>query len=147
MNTTSATNAQQQQQQQQQAEASCYALLLDWGSRVGVLALLLSFAAYLFGILTPHVALEQLPSVWNLPLSAYLESTGTPTGWGWLALAHRGDLSNLIGISLLAGCSLPALLGLIPLYLQRRDYAYAAICALVVTVLVLAASGLLTGGH
>lgn len=142
MNTTSATNAQQQQD-----EASYYALLLDWGSRVGVMALLLSFAAYLFGILTPHVALEQLPSVWNLPLSAYLERTGTPTGWGWLALAHRGDLSNLIGISLLAGCSLPALLGLIPLYLQRRDYAYAVLCALVVTVLVLAASGLLTGGH
>ena len=142
MNTTSATNA-----QQQQVEASRYALLLDWGSRVGVLALLLSFAAYLFGILTPLVPLERLPSVWNLPLSAYLESTGTPTGWGWLALAHRGDLSNLIGISLLAGCSLPALLGLIPLYLQRRDYVYAALCALVVTVLVLAASGLLTGRH
>jgi len=142
MNTTSATNA-----QQQQAEASLYALFLDWGARVGVMALLFSFAAYLFGILPPHVPLEQLPSVWNLPVSAYVERTGTPTGWNWLALAHRSDLSNLIGISLLAGCSLPPLLGLIPLYLKRRDYVYAGICALVATVLVLAASGLLTGGH
>jgi len=144
MNITNATNA---TNAQQQAEALRYAMLLDWGSRVGVMFLLLSFAAYLFEILTPHVPLEQLPSVWNLPVSAYLESTGMPTGWDWLALAHRGDLSNLIGISLLAGCSLLPLLGLIPLYLQRRDYVYAGICASVVMVLVLAASGLLAGGH
>jgi hypothetical protein len=132
---------------EQQAESSRYALLLDWGTRVGVVALLFSFTAYLFGWLQPHVPLEQLPQVWTLPVHAYLQHTGTPTGWGWLALASKGDLSNLIGIALLAGCSLPPLLGLIPLYLQRRDYAYAGMCAFVATVLVLAASGLLTGGH
>ncbi|MDO8767985.1 MAG: hypothetical protein Q7K57_04655 [Burkholderiaceae bacterium] len=142
MNTTNSTPP-----QPQQAEASRYALWLHWGTRVGEVTLVLSFAAYLFGILQPHVPLEQLPSVWNLPLATYLQRTGMPTGWGWLALAGEGDLSNLIGISLLAGCSLPPLLGLIPLYLKRRDYVYAGLCALVVTVLVLAASGLLTGGH
>lgn len=142
MNTPSPANA-----GLQQAEAARYALLLGWGTRLGVLALLLSFAAYLFGLLTPHVPLEQLPEVWSLPVSEYLQRTATPTGWGWLALVHTGDLSNLIGIALLAGCSLPPLLGLIPLYLQRRDYVYATLCALVATVLVLAASGLLTGGH
>jgi hypothetical protein len=133
--------------QQQQLEALRYANLLDWGARLGVVALIVSFAAYVLGLLTPHVPLEQLPTVWNLPVAAYLEQTATPTGWGWLALAHKGDLSGLIGISILSGCSLPPLLGLIPLYLKRRDYVYAAICAAVVAVLVLAASGLLTGGH
>lgn len=132
---------------QQTAEALRYAHWLDWGARVGVLALLLSFAAYLFGLLTPHVPLAQLPGVWSLPLGAYLQHTATPTGWGWLALAHKGDLSNLIGIALLAGCSLPPLLGLIPLYLRRRDPVYAVLCALVATVLLLAASGLLTAEH
>lgn len=131
----------------QQAEAARYAWLLDWGSRIGVLALVLSFTAYVFGVLTPHVPLERLSSVWNLPVAAYLQQTGTPTGWGWLALSDKGDLSNLIGITLLAGCSLPPLLGLIPLYLQRRDYVYAGICALIAAVLLLAASGLLTAGH
>lgn len=131
----------------QQVEALRYARLLDWGARIGVLALVLSFAAYVFGVLPPHVPLEQLPSVWNLPVGAYLQQTATPTGWGWLALAHKGDLSGLIGISILAGCSLPPLLGLIPLYVKRRDYVYAAICGMVAGVLVLAASGVLTGGH
>ena len=132
---------------QQLDEAFRYAFLLDWGTRIGLVALVLGFAAYMFGLLTPHVPLDQLPSVWNLPVKDFLERTGTPTGWGWLDLAHKGDLSNLIGIALLAGCSLPPLLGLIPLYLKRRDYAYAVICALIAIVLVLAASGLLTGGH
>lgn len=131
----------------QQVEALRYAHLLDWGARLGVLALVLSFAAYVFGVLAPHVPLEQLPTVWNLPVAAYLHQTGTPTGWGWLSLAHKGDLSGLIGISLLAGSSLPPLLGLIPLYLKRRDYVYAGICMGVIAVLALAASGILTGGH
>lgn len=131
----------------QQIEALRYARLLDWGARIGVLALVLSFAAYVFGVLPPHVPLEQLPTVWNLPVAAYLQHTGTPAGWGWLSLAHKGDLSGLIGISLLAGCSLPPLMGLIPLYLKRRDYIYAGMCVVVIAVLALAASGILTGGH
>jgi hypothetical protein len=142
MSTTQPTNA-----QQQQAEASRYALLLDWGTRAGVAALFLSFAAYLTGLLQPHVPLEDLPGLWNLPVDTFLQRTHTPTGWGWLTLAHKGDMSNLIGIALLAGCSLAPLLGLIPLYLKRRDHAYATICLLVAAVILLAASGLLTGGH
>jgi hypothetical protein len=142
MNNTAPSHA-----QLQQAEALRYAFLLDWGSRIGVFALLISFAAYIFGLLTPHVPLDQLPGVWRLPVATYLEKTATPTGWGWLALAVKGDLSNLIGIALLAGCSLPPLLALIPLYLKRRDYLYAGLCALIVLVLLLAASGVLTGGH
>lgn len=132
---------------QQLDEAFRYAFLLDWGTRIGLVALVISFAVYIFGLLPPHVPLDLLPTVWNLPVNVYLERTGTPTGWGWLTLAHKGDLSNLIGIALLAGCSLPPLLGLIPLYLKRRDHAYAVICALIAAVLVLAASGVLTGGH
>ncbi len=131
----------------QQVEALRYAQWLEWGARIGLLALVLSFAVYVFGVFPPHVPLEQLPTVWNLPVAAYLQQTSTPRGWGWLALAHKGDLSGLIGISLLAGCSLPPLLGLIPLYLKRRDYIYAGMCMVMIAVLALAASGILTGGH
>jgi hypothetical protein len=133
--------------QLQKAEALRYALLLDWGTRLGLVVLVLGFAAYVFGIVTPLVSLDQLPQLWNKPVAVYLKATGTPTGWGWLALAGKGDMLNLVGIAVLAGCSLPPLLGLIPLYLKRRDYAYAVLCAAIVLVLVLAASGILSGGH
>ncbi len=133
--------------QLQKTEASLYAVLLDWGTRVGLVVLVLGFAAYVLGVVAPHVSLEQLPQLWNQPVAIYLQKTGTPTGWGWLVHAGKGDIFNLFGIAILAGCSVPPLLGLIPLYLKRRDYAYAGICAAIVLVLVLAASGVLSGGH
>lgn len=142
MNTPTSENT-----QLQKAEASLYAFLLDWGTRIGLVFLVLSFAAYVFGFITPLVSLDQLPQLWNQPVAVYLQKSGTPTGWGWVSLAGKGDMLNLVGIALLAGCSLPPLLGLIPLYLKRRDYAYAGICAAIVLVLVLAASGVLSGGH
>jgi len=131
----------------QKDEARRYASLLDWGTRVGLVMLVLGFAAYVSGLTTPLVPLDQLPQLWNQPVAVYLQKTGTPTGWGWLALIGKGDMFNLAGIAILAGCSVPPLLGLIPLYLSRKDHAYVAICLVIVLVLVLAASGMLTGGH
>ncbi|MDO8319720.1 hypothetical protein [Rhodoferax sp.] len=141
------TAAQQLHAQEQRDESQRYAFLLDWSTRLGVLALLLAFASYVFGILPPHVPLDQLPSLWNLPVDSYLQRTATPAGWGWLALAFHGDLSNLVGIGLLAGSSIAPLLGLMLLYAKRKDWVYAVICAVIFAVLLLAASGLLTGGH
>ena len=141
------TAAQQLHAQQQRDESQRYALLLDWSTRLGVLALLLAFAGYVSGILPPHVPLDQLPSLWNLPVDTYLQRTATPAGWGWLALAYHGDLANLVGIGLLAASSMAPLLGLMLLYANRKDTVYAVICAVILAVLLLAASGLLTGGH
>lgn len=131
----------------QAAEQLLYAQLLDWGTRAGLLVLVLSFAAYMFGLAAPHVPLEQLVDVWSHPVGRYLELTQSPTGWGWLALVHRGDVAGLAGIAILAGCSVVCLLALVPLYLKRGDKAFAALCLAEVAVVVLAASGWLSGGH
>lgn len=124
-----------------------YARVLDRGTRLGFIALAVSFVAYLLGWFEPHVSLEQLPSLWNQPVASYLKLTGTPAGWGWLALAHKSDIANLVGVVLLSGASLPPLLAVLPLYLRQRDWTHAAICGLEVGVIVLAASGVLTAGH
>ena len=131
-----------------QADAQRYALLLGWGTQVGLVLLVLSFAAYVTGVLTPHVSLDRLPSLWNLPVDTYHALTHTPEVLDWMALIRHGDRINMIGIAVLAGCSLPPLLALIPLFLkQRNGIIYAVICALEAAVLLLAASGVLTAGH
>lgn len=135
------------QRQAQPAEQLLYARLLDWGTRVGLAVLALSFAAYMFGLADPHVPLAQMVEVWSHPVGRYLELTQSPTGWGWLALVHRGDVAGLVGIVILSGCSLLCLLALVPLYLERGDKAFAALCVAEVAVMVLAASGWLSGGH
>lgn len=131
----------------QPAEQLRYALWLDWGSRIGLGVLVLVFLAYGLGLTDPHVPHDRLPEVWNLPVSGFLAATGLPTGWGWLAHAHRGDIANLIGIALLTGSSLLALLVLLPLYARRGDRVYGGMVAAQIAVLLLAASGVLTPGH
>jgi hypothetical protein len=141
------TSATPENTELQHAESAMYAKLLNWGMQLSLLVLALSFIAYLLGIMTPLIPLDQMTQLWGQPVTSYLKSTATPQGWGWLMLAGKGDMLTLVGIALLAGCSLPPLIGLMLLYLKRRDYTYAGICLAIVLVLVLAASGVLTGGH
>lgn len=131
----------------QAAEQLRYARWLEAGTRTGLVALILLFLAYGVGLVEPHVPHSRLPEVWNLPVSQFLAATGLPTGWGWLAFAHRGDIANLLGIAMLTGASLLALLAVLPLYLRQRDRLFAGLCVAQMVVLLLAASGLLTGGH
>lgn len=133
--------------QLQQAEAARYADLLNWGTRVGMLVLIVGFASYTLGLISPFVSLQDLPQLWNQPVATFQHLTGSPTGWGWLKLISKADMLNLLGIAILAGASLPPLLGLFVLYVQRRDWVYAALCASLAAVQILAASGILGGGH
>ena len=132
---------------EQPLEQLLYARLLDWGARLGLLVLVLSFAAYMLGLAESHVPMRKLPELWEHPVGRYLELTQSPTGWGWLALVHRGDVTGLVGIAILAGCSLVCLLALVPLYWRRGDRAFVALCLAEVAVVLLAASGWLTTGH
>lgn len=130
-----------------QEEAGRYATLLEWGTRAGLAVMLLAFCAYVFGWADPLVPLDRLPHLWRLPLKDYMAQSGMPSGWAWVGLAGKGDLANLLGIGLLASCSLPPLLGSMLLFLRRRDFVYAALSLSVALVVVLAASGILSGGH
>lgn len=131
----------------QPAEQLRYARLLEACTWLGLAALVLSFGAYVGGLLSPRVALERLPDLWSLSVADYLRQTQSPTGWGWLALLRHGDFAGLVGIVILAGCSLLCLLALVPLYVKRGDRVYAALCLAEVAVVLVAASGWLAGGH
>lgn len=132
---------------QQAQEQLRYARWIDWGTRLGLLVLVTSFVAYAVGWPAPRVPVQRLPELWSLPVEGFLQATGTPAGWGWLAQLGHGDMLGLLGIAVLAGCSVPALLGLVPLFWTRGDRALALLCAAEVAVLLLAASGLLMAGH
>ena len=128
-------------------EQQLYAKLLQWGSRFGLLILVASFAGYVFGLIPAHVPLDALQKVWSLPLHEYLARTNTPTGWAWVQLASKGDISNFIGIAILCASSLLCLLAVIPVYAKRGDWVFVALCTLAILVQVLAASGILNVGH
>ncbi|MDR2188247.1 MAG: hypothetical protein LBE62_09380 [Azonexus sp.] len=129
------------------AEQGRYAAWLDATAKLGLLALAAAYLIYVFGLLESHVPLEQLSALWSHPAAAFMEQTGSPKGWEWLALLHKGDILSLLGIAILSGGSLFCLLAVIPLYAHRGETLYIVICGLQIAVLLLAASGFLTGGH
>ncbi len=132
---------------EQSEEHLRYALLLDRGTRIGLAVLVVTFAIYVLDVLQHHVPVQRLPQLWGLSVERYLEATHSPTGWGWLWLLHRGDILGMVGIVILAGCSVVCLLALVPLYRRRGDKAFVALCLAEVAVVLLAASGLIGGGH
>jgi nitrate reductase gamma subunit len=131
----------------QSDEQLLYARWLEWGTRLGLVALVALFAAYASGLLPPQVPLDQLPNLWNQPVDAYLRATGAPSGWQWVHRLGQGDVANLLGIAIMAGCSVLCLLALLPLALRRGDRLLAALCLAEAAVVVLAASGVIGSAH
>jgi hypothetical protein len=124
-----------------------YAKWLARGTAVGFVVMALGFVVYVAGVIEPHVALEDLPSLWSQPASSYLAATGIPGGWGWARLLHKSDMLNLIGVALLSGCSIAALIAVIPLYARQRERLIVAVCALEVLIIALAASNVFATAH
>jgi hypothetical protein len=131
----------------QSAEQLRYARLLEWGARAGLALLVVSFAAYVLGWLPARVAPADLPQWWSQPLAAYLQGTGAPTGWGWATRLGHGDMAGLAGIALLAACSVPCLLAVVPLARAHGDARFAWLCLAEVAVIVLAATGWFVTRH
>ena len=123
-----------------------YARVLLAGKRLGLALLVVAFGVYLTGWRAPHVPMSDLPRYWGLPVAEYLRATGSPSGWGWIAMVGRGDFMNFAGIAFLSGITIVCYLAILPMLFRKRDTAYVVIAILEVMVLVLAASGILKGG-
>lgn len=132
---------------EQRPEQLRYATLLERGSWLGMAMLVITFTVYALQLIPAEIAPAQWPSLWDKPVREYIQLSGAPTGWGWLGKLGKSDYASLIGVAVLAGCSMLSMLALIPMYFKRRDRAFALIATLQVLVLVLAASGMLRAGH
>jgi hypothetical protein len=130
---------------EQPPEQLRYARVLEWTGRVGLVVLVVSFAAYVSGLMESHVPPQRLPELWVHPVDRFIELTGSPRGWGWVRLIYLGDIAGLAGIAILAGGSVLCLLSLVPLYAARRDRAYVAISVAGAVVVAAAATGWLVG--
>lgn len=124
-----------------------YARWLDWGTRLALAVLIITFFSYVLGVLEPWVPLEQLPGVWNLPVSQYLDAISGPRGWSWLALAARGDFANFAGIALLSLVTLVCYVRLLAALLAAGRTRYALLAAAQVLVLLAAAAGVFGSAH
>lgn len=123
-----------------------YAVILERGAYLGIVIMIITYALYVLGVMTPHVPIDTVINSWHLGVHDYLAATDSPTGWGWLALIGTGDFINFIGLALLAVMTIICYATLIMPYYRCRDFIYLAIVIAEITVLTLAASGIVGGG-
>lgn len=128
-------------------EQRLYARILDKGMKIGLAILVVTFSLYMFGVLQPHVPVNDLPSYWSMSVHEYLEATGLGTGWSWLARLGEGDMLNFLGIAFLAGVTIVCYIAIVPSLMRKKDTPYVVLALVEVAVLVLAASGILKAGH
>jgi hypothetical protein len=141
--------------QEEQSEQLVYAKVLEIGMYIGLMILFITFALYVFRVVTPAVPLEQVSNYWTHGVHEYLEVVNDdflhlehpPTGWAWVGMLDKGDFLNFVGIAILAGVSILCYLAIVPTLLRKKDHAYLVMAILEVLVLSLAASGILTVGH
>jgi hypothetical protein len=121
------------------SEQQVYARWLDLGTRAGFVVLVVSFAAYVFGMLDPQMPPRELPALWGLPVDQYVSAARAPVGWGWLALVVKADYLNYVGVALLALVTVAAYARMVPTLVAQGERLRAAIAAAQVVVLVVAA--------
>ncbi len=127
-------------------EQIIYANLLVIGVWLGLLTLTVTYVIYLAGILTPHIDISIIPTVWGKGVNEYLEITQSPHGWGWTSLLNKGDFLNYLGFAFLALMTVLCFFVLFRGYIRQKNWIYAIIAFSEILVLSLAASGMLGGG-
>ena len=128
-------------------EQRLYARWLDAGTKLGFVALVITFLVHVFELVPPGIALEHLPLYWHLPVADFIRLTGAPTGWGWIVRLGEADLLNFVGVSILGLVTVVCYLRVLPLFLRAGDRVFVAICVAEVLVLLAAAFHLVGGAH
>lgn len=136
-------------------EQMLYAAWLEKGMLIGLALIVISFALYVFGIITPVIPLDELSNYWKLPVKEYLAVVNSnflhmehpPTGWAWLKLIGKGDFLNFLPIAILSGITILCYIVIVPVFKRKGEKAYMIMAIAEAVILTLAASGLLAVGH
>ena len=128
-------------------EQHIYAKIIYHISNLGLLALIMGFVLYIFGVLTPLVPLEEMPKYWSLSLTQFLEKTGGPTGWRWTAMLGYGDVIPYLGVTILASVTFVCFLTLLFSFIQRGAKVLAFIAAMELFFILISASNLILISH
>lgn len=118
------------------------------GVRVALAMLVVVFCIYVFGILSPHVPLDELPKYWGKPVSEFVsDPPGMPSGWQWTSRLHESDVVSMLPAVFLASLAGLCLLSILPIAARRGDRALVILIVLQVMVLVIAALPGVGGSH
>ena len=116
-------------------EQEVYARWLDWGTRIALAVLIVSFLTYALALVDPLLPPQELATLWAFPVDHYIAASGAPTGWGWLQLLHKSDYLVFLGVAMLGLVTALCYARIVPLLLAQGERWRAAIAIAQVVVL------------
>jgi hypothetical protein len=122
-----------------------YADILKWFVLLGLALLFITFLFFASGIMPERVPAHEVSRLWHLSAAEFQDRTNFPRGWDWVGELRYGDVLTFGALAFLASGTIVCFGFATVLFVRRRDWPYAAMVALQIVVLVLAASGVLSG--
>jgi hypothetical protein len=127
-----------------------YAKTLDYVAHSVIIVMAVGYLLYLTELLPLTVPIETIAGNWHLS-SAHLQAKlNLPCGWECFtspAGLFHGDIASYISVIFLSLATLICLASAVTVFISEKKHLYSAIATLQVIVLLVAASGIMSGGH
>jgi len=122
-----------------------YATLLVWLVRSGLVSMSVLFVVYAAGWVPAAIPIGEVSTYWAMDASTYAVTAGVPTGWQWIRFLDDGGVLAFLGAILFPVSATIAALAAAAFFARHRVGVYALIALAEAVVLVIAATGVLTG--
>jgi len=125
-----------------------YASILRILGNIGLVLLVAGFLIYSLGFIPSEIPPKEVADMWHLRATEYTEQTGFPAGWNeWTDNIYNGERISLFTLLYMGSIIIIALTAAAVMYLKNKNFLHSIITLCLVTVLICAASGILTGAH
>lgn len=121
------------------------AKLYQYVTVIGLVFMAAAFILYTSAILPAEVPAADVRSYWHLDSDAYTAQTGTPVGWDFIKNLSSGDSLSFGSLAFMAVAIIVCMTIMIFVFVRKKNLLFACIALIQTTVLLLAASGIISG--
>jgi hypothetical protein len=125
-----------------------YAGILSKATTLGIIFVIIGYIVYVFQLMPLSVPIDQVAGNWGLRASEFHHKVpAAPSGWSSFGQAGTGDALSYISIIYLGAVTMLCLVAAGIAFLREKNMIYTFISFAQLAVLMLAAAGLVSGGH
>ncbi len=127
-----------------------YAKTLDYVAHSIIVVMAIGYFLYLTQLLPLSVPIETIAGNWHLSAAKLQAKLNLSCGWDCFTAPAgiiHGDILSYISVIFLSLSTLICLASAVAAFISEKKYLYSTIAILQVLVLLVAASGIMSGGH
>jgi hypothetical protein len=124
-----------------------YAGILGKATTLGIALIIIGYIAYAFQLLPLSLPIEQVAANWHLRASEFHNQLDAPLGWSCFSDPLKGDVLSYISLIYLGAVTMLCLFVAGIAFFREKNMIYTFFSFAQMAVLILAAAGVVSGGH